>query len=107
MLRALRLIRPGHGRHRFWDSPVPHEHTHECTYDNMQALGARWMEELEACYGVSLFWGVPGWGRLLKRLPKGPVNAVLSFFDSFAYRWPRIGDAVIFVWRRPKAAAAE
>jgi SAM-dependent methyltransferase len=101
LLRRLRLIKPEIERHRFWDSPVPYEHTYEVTYTNLRDLGRRWVGEPEVSLGVSLFWGFPGWGRLLKRLPKGVSTAMLKLLDRPARSWPRIGDVVVFVWRLP------
>ena len=106
LLRRLRLIKDEVARHRFWDSPVPYEHTFEVTYTNLRELGGRWLGEAEACYGVSLFWGFPGWGRLLKRLPDRLSDSLLRLLDRPARRRPRLADVVVFVWRAPAAQAA-
>ena len=43
----------------FWDSPVPLEHTFECSYSVIQQLCAPYLE-LEHAFGVSMGWMVPG-----------------------------------------------
>lgn len=105
LLRRFGLIKDELARHRFWDSPVPIEHTFEVTYTNLRELGRRWLGDAEACYGVSLFWGFPGWGRLLKRLPDRLAGSLLRLLDRPARRRPRIADVVVFVWRVAAAQA--
>jgi ubiquinone/menaquinone biosynthesis C-methylase UbiE len=96
--RKLRLIRPG--KHLFWDTPVPHEHTFEADLPTLKKLARSWLE-LEDVYGVSLFWGFPGWGRLLGRLPKSAADDVLRGLDRIARRAPTASDFIISRWRRP------
>ena len=60
---------------RFWDSPVPVEHTFECTYRNIGRLCGQYLE-LERVLGISMLWGTPGWARVLERL--GRDRAVRS-----------------------------
>jgi SAM-dependent methyltransferase len=95
--------------HFFWDSPVPVEHTFECTYDTLLRI-CRPHLELDHAFGVSMGWNVPGWGALLQRLPWEQALAVMHRLDQFATRRPRLADFVVTVWRpRPsgtKSAAA-
>lgn len=100
--RALRFL--PRDKHLLWDSPVPLEHTYECTYANMRALGTPWLE-LQECYGVSLLWGVPGWGWLLSKVPRPLSRVLLHGVNRIARRLPAIADVVIFVWRRPEERA--
>jgi SAM-dependent methyltransferase len=86
--------------HLFWDSPVPVEHTFECTYRLLSRLGAPHLE-LERCFGVSIGWGVPGWGAFLRRLPRRLAVALLLLLDGCAYRLPAVADFVYTVWRAP------
>lgn len=98
--RRLRLI--DRRRHRFWDSPVPVEHTFECTAGVLRRLCAPYLE-LERVFGVSLGWGVPGWGALLERLPAGRAFSVLCWLDRHASRNPARADFVYLVGRpRPR-----
>jgi len=103
------LYRAGRGagllssdRHLFWDSPVPVEHTFECTYPVLFGLCEPYLE-LERVFGLSLGWGVPGWGRVLKALPRGTATWVLRRLDAVAYRVPRLADYVVSVWRPRRA----
>ncbi len=101
--RRLRLL--SEHAHYFWDTPVPIEHTFECTYDTLRALCAPHLE-LDAVFGVSLGWMVPGWGALLRRLPRRRALAVLERLDRFAARRPRLADFVIATWKpRPDRPA--
>ena len=68
--RIVRAIwSPARKKTFFWDRPVTYgQHTFEYTLKNTRALGAPFFDEVE-CYGVSLLWGFPGWGRFLSFLP--------------------------------------
>jgi ubiquinone/menaquinone biosynthesis C-methylase UbiE len=88
----------------FWDSPVPLEHTFECTYSVIQQLCAPHLE-LDRVFGVSMGWMIPGWAALLKRLPRPRALALMQRLDRIAYRRPRQADFVMTVWR-PRAAPA-
>jgi SAM-dependent methyltransferase len=107
LYRLARRLRPqAREASWFWDSPVPYEHTFECSYSVVQELCAPHLE-LDGAFGVSLGWMVPGWGGLLKRLPRGRALALLERLDRLAQRRPRRADFVITVWRpRPARAAA-
>jgi SAM-dependent methyltransferase len=88
----------------FWDTPVPVEHTFECTYDVILRLCEPYLE-LDQIFGVSLGWMMPGWGSLLKRLPRRRVLDCLQRLDAIAYRRPRLADFVVAIWRpRPLSA---
>ena len=113
-VRVSRLLyRTGRGtglvsgdRHLFWDSPVPVEHTFECTYPILVGLCDPYLE-LERVFGLSLGWGVPGWGRVLKALPRDAATWVLRRLDAVAYRVPRVADYIVSVWRpRPAPRTA-
>lgn len=88
---------------RFWDSPVPIEHTFECTYSILRRLCDPYLE-LDRTVGVSIGWMVPGWGALLERLPAARAAALLERIDRLARRAPALADYVFTVWRpRPPA----
>jgi SAM-dependent methyltransferase len=99
--RALRL--PWSRGHLFWDTPVPQEHTFECTYGRIAWLCRPWLE-LERAFGVSLGWQLPGWGRLLGRVRWSRAERVLWALDRVAWRMPRFADYLVTVWR-PKRPA--
>ena len=106
VLRRAGRIPPELERHRFWDTPVGLDHTWEVTDSGMRKLGHRLAGEPEAAYGVSLMWGVPGWGRVLKHLPKPVATAALRTLDAPVRHRPKLADVVIFVWRAPSEVAA-
>jgi len=85
-------------QHLFWDSPVPIEHTFECTYPILVGLCGQYLD-LERVFGVSIGWAFPGWGDLLGRLPETSATAILRTLDRVAYRVPRIADYILSVWK--------
>jgi SAM-dependent methyltransferase len=101
--RRLRLVAPG--TRFFWDTPVPHEHTFECTYDVLMRL-CRPGLELDHVFGVSMGWMLPGWGPLLSRLPRQRALTLMQRLDHFACRRPRLADFIVSVWRRGAPDAA-
>ncbi len=97
-----RLVRavwtPARRKQFLWDTPVPYQHTYECTFDNTRALGQPHFTETDR-YGVSLLWGFPGWGRFLSIFPQGIRHIMLRALNRVAQRLPRLADVVVFVWR--------
>lgn len=90
--------------HLFWDTPVPAEHTFECTYDRLQRLCGPYFE-FDHAFGVSLGWGLPGWGGVLKRMPRERALNLLRRLDRWGMRRPAQADFIYTVWRpRPRAA---
>jgi SAM-dependent methyltransferase len=90
--------------HLFWDSPVPIEHTFECSYERLRRVCAPYLE-FEHAFGVSFGWGVPGWGGLLGRLPEQRAIALLRRLDRWAAGAPAMADFVYTIWRpRPVAS---
>jgi ubiquinone/menaquinone biosynthesis C-methylase UbiE len=83
---------------RFWDSPVPQEHTFEGTYRNVLALCGQYLE-LERAVGVSMLYGTPGWSAFLERLPERQALRVVHNLDRAARRLPALADMVFTVWR--------
>jgi SAM-dependent methyltransferase len=85
-------------RHLFWDSPVPNEHSFECTYPDVARLCAPHFVA-DRAIGVSIGWAFPGWGTMLGRLPHRVAIRLLARLDWLARRVPRAGDYVLTVWR--------
>jgi len=85
-------------RNLFWDSPIPVEHTFECTFPGLRRLCEPYLEP-ERAYGVSLGWMVPGWGALLSRLPVAQTQRILNGADRIARRHPDLADFVVSIWR--------
>jgi len=94
--RRLRLAR--RDVHLFWDSPVPIEHTFECTYPILMKLCGQYLE-LDRAFGVSIGWACPGWGNVLGRLSQERANAILRALDRVAYHVPRAADYILSVWK--------
>jgi len=85
-------------RHLFWDSPVPAEHTFECTYPDLARLCAPHFVPVETI-GVATGWAFPGWGWTLGHLPKAIAVRLLAGVDRTARHLPRLADYVLTVWR--------
>lgn len=87
---------------RGYDTPSDHFTRYELALMREQASGAL---ELERAIGISLGWGMPGWSRLLARLPDPVARFLLSFVDRLARLLPSLADVVILVGRpRPDQA---
>jgi SAM-dependent methyltransferase len=95
--RRLRLVGPG--KHLFWDTPVPHEHSFEASVSALRKLEGPWLR-MEKAYGVSLLWAFPGWGKVLRPLPYPLARAVLKGLDRIARAVPSASDYLITRWRR-------
>ncbi|MCI0776793.1 MAG: class I SAM-dependent methyltransferase [Chloroflexi bacterium] len=105
-----RLVRvlwpPARKMHFTWDSPVPWQHTYECTFANTRDLGKPHFDVVEQ-YGVSLLWGFPGWGRFLSLLPYAIRRLLLRGPHEIGRRLPQLADVCVFVWRpKPKSEPA-
>jgi hypothetical protein len=85
-------------RHLFWDSPVPAEHTFECTAPDLARLCAPYLQLVDTV-GVATGWAFPGWGWMLNRFPKPVAIRLLARVDWTARRLPRLADYKLTVWR--------
>jgi SAM-dependent methyltransferase len=114
MYRAARLAGWVSPRaHLPWDSPVPIEHTFECTYPVLMRLCEPALD-LDRVFGVSIGWLVPGWAAFLRRLPPARALRLLQGLDHLAHRRPALADFIVSVWRprpagspRPPATARD
>lgn len=106
LYRVARAIWPPARRKRFfWDNPVPFQQTYVYSADSCRALGELYFSEVD-CYGVSLLWGFPGWGRFLSFLPNVISKIVVRVLDKLARHLPRLADVVVFVWQ-PKESEGQ
>ena len=95
------LLRRAQPAHRpYWQPPPDHHHTGELPF--VRRLGGSGLR-LERCYGVSLFWLLPGWGRRLDHLPGFLADTLLAALDRIAYRTPALADMIISVWQPRRA----
>jgi hypothetical protein len=85
-------------RHLFWDSPVPADHSFECTYPDVARLCLPHFR-MDGAVGVSIGWAFPGWGRVLERMQKERAVRLLWVLDRIAHRAPRLADYVLTSWR--------
>jgi len=85
-------------RHLFWDSPVPAEHTFECTYPDLRRLCAPYFVP-ERTIGVATGWAFPGWGWTLGHVPKAVAVRLLAGIDWTVRHVPRLADYQLTVWR--------
>ena len=55
--------------------------------------------EITEWRGISLFWGVRRWARLLARLPEPWANTLLRFADRIAASFPGLSDVIVIAGR--------
>jgi SAM-dependent methyltransferase len=92
--RALGLMKSN----KFWDTPVPHEHTFETTLFRLKQMGEPWLD-LEGVSGTSMLWAFPGWGSFLNLMPGRIARVMLRSLDVVARRMPTASDFLVTVWR--------
>ena len=84
---------------------VPHDHFNRYQLGLMrEQLGE--VVELECVEGISLAWGLPGWSRVVERLPAFAAAAALQALDAVAGRFPALADVVVLAGPPRRAAAA-
>ena len=89
-----------------WDTPVPIEHSFECTLGVLRRVCEQYLE-LDRAVGVSLGWGLPGWANVVDhRLSEHRARQVVERLDRLACHVPALADYVFTVWRpRPRPVA--
>jgi SAM-dependent methyltransferase len=95
----LRLSRadPTGAARPYWQ--IPHNHTFKGNSGVLRRLGRRHLR-LERMYGVSMFWLLPMWRRVLRIAPAPLANVMLRAGDAVAWRVPPVADMLISVWVR-------
>ncbi len=87
VLRGRELPRP-----HFWEIPADHRFK----FDHPLSLGLLPHElRLHEDLGISLLWGFPHWGQILRALPKGLARGCLRGLDLVAKRIPSLADVVV------------
>jgi len=105
LYKIVRAVWPSARRKQFlWDSPVPYQHTFECTFDNIGAIGRPYFREIDR-YGVSMLWGFPGWGRVISLVPGPARELLLRGLNKIAAMAPRWADVFVYVWQ-PKTVSS-
>lgn len=82
---------------------VPHDHFTRYDLALMREQAGASLE-LEVVEGVSLAWGLPGWGRAVERLPAWLAQRTLQTLDGLARRLPGLADVVILAGRPRRSA---
>lgn len=81
---------------RGYDTPSDHFTRYELALMREQAGHALLLERE---IGISLGWGMPGWSKLLARLPAPFARVLLALADRLARGLPSLADVVILVGR--------
>ena len=77
---------------RIWE--VPRDHTFKFGYSSILGLANRYLR-VESIRGVSLLWGFPRWGKILKALPRPMALILLRALDKIANGHPDWSDVLI------------
>jgi SAM-dependent methyltransferase len=92
--RVLRRPRPRGRRH--YDVPADHFTRYDLAL--VRAHAERHLR-LERALGVSLGWGLPGWARIVQRLPERLAGTLLRAGDALARLVPALADVVVLQGR--------
>jgi len=91
-------------RPRYYEKP--RDHVYEFNPGFLTGLvppGSR----VDRLIGLSMFWYVPRWGRLLRALPRGLAFGLLRWLDKAAHARPSLGDVLVLrLERLPEAEAS-
>jgi SAM-dependent methyltransferase len=97
--RVVRRPRPRGRRH--YDVPADHFTRYDLAL--VRAHAGRVLR-LERVRGVSLGWGLPGWTRLVQRVPEPLADAMLRAGDALARLVPALADVVVLEGRPRRPA---
>jgi SAM-dependent methyltransferase len=89
---GMRVLRERRG----YDAPSDHFTRYEL--DLMREQADRHLE-LELVEGVSVGWGMPGWSKLVDRLPRAMGSGLIQALDWLARRVPEWSDVVVLAGR--------
>lgn len=67
---------------RFWD--IPPDHQHKFDFFLLRRIIKEHFPGVKAVRGISLLWGLPGWGRFLECLPTGIAQGILKVLGHLA-----------------------
>ncbi|HJO23311.1 MAG: methyltransferase domain-containing protein [Myxococcota bacterium] len=84
---------------------VPHDHFTRYQLGLMrEQLGE--VVEVDCVEGISLAWGLPGWSRVVERLPGFAADAALQVLDAVAGRLPGFADVLVLAGPPRRSATA-
>ena len=72
----------------------PPDHTFKFDYPSISTLVKSYFE-VKRAEGISLLYGVPGWGRVLSRLPRAVRRGILALVDKAARPFPSLADVIL------------
>lgn len=84
---------------------VPHDHFTRYELDLMREQASEWLD-VDTLEGISLAWGIPGWSRLLRRLPERLALNALQWLDAGARLAPAWADVVVLSGRPRRSSMA-
>ena len=72
----------------------PPDHTYKFDYPFLSSLVKQYFE-IKKTKGISLFFGLPLWGKFLSRLPHSVAYAILKILDKLARYFPSLADVIL------------
>jgi SAM-dependent methyltransferase len=95
LLRMSR-VDPTGGARPYWR--IPDNHTFRGNAAVLRRMTRQPGLERERMFGVSMFWLLPMWRRLIRRAPAGVAGVMLRGVDGVARRAPGVADMIVGVW---------
>ncbi len=80
----------------FWEPPDDHNFVFNLPF-LMEVLKDRF--EIKSLFGVSLLWGLPGWGKFLDSIPEKWASLILRTLDQIARAWVSRSDVIVVIAR--------
>jgi SAM-dependent methyltransferase len=87
---------------RGYDAPSDHFTRYEQALIREQAEPYLHVESME---GISLGWGMPGWSKLMAKLPAGLAQLAVRGMDQLARQYPSLSDVIVLVGRPRRSAS--
>lgn len=85
-------------RPHFWEIPKDHVYRfHKKLLLEFMPTGVKLLD----LHGISLFWGVPGWGVFLKKIPPETRVVLLSMMDRLGRVFPSLADVIVLRGQKP------
>jgi SAM-dependent methyltransferase len=81
---------------RGYDAPSDHFTRYEVDLIKEQASASL---EIESVEGISMGWGMPGWSKLMARVPRALAMPSVRVMDVIGQRYPTLSDVIVLVGR--------
>ena len=72
----------------------PPDHTYKFDYPFLSSLVKQYFE-IRKTKGISLFFGLPLWGKFLSKLPHSVAYAILKILEKLARHFPSLADVIL------------